>query len=239
MEEGKRESQAGESLPPWDIDAPAETEEAPAGEAQEESEDADPGQSAVCPKCGSPLIIRLTRHGYYLCCSSYPACSYIRTAQLRVSIVKILPGTSCPLCGRPVAVKRSRWAMCIGCTGWPECGFIRTEREESTVLCPSCGRGHLRKHQTSQGKLFFSCDRYPDCSYRVTKRPVARRCIRCGFPIMLVAKGTGGRFLKCARRGCRYREPLTEELARELGLAAPGTDAPSAPRQERIESQGE
>jgi len=112
-------------------------------------------------------------------------------------------------------------------------------REESTVLCPSCGRGHLRKHQTSQGKLFFSCDRYPDCSYRVTKRPVARRCIRCGFPIMLVAKGTGGRFLKCARRGCRYREPLTEELARELGLAAPGTDAPSAPRQERIESQGE
>ena len=143
MEEGKRESQAGESLPPWDIDAPAETEEAPAGEAQEESEDADPGQSAVCPKCGSPLIIRPTRHGYYLCCSSYPACSYIRTAQLRVSIVKILPGTSCPLCGRPVAVKRSRWGMFIGCTGWPECGFIRTEREESTVLCPSCGRGHL------------------------------------------------------------------------------------------------
>ena len=72
-----------------------------------------------CEKCGSPMVIRTSRHGRFMACSAYPKCKNTRNLDTPVEIPDALK--TCEKCGKPMAVRRSKRGMFLGCTGYPEC----------------------------------------------------------------------------------------------------------------------
>jgi DNA topoisomerase-1 len=63
-----------------------------------------------------------------------------------------------------------------------------------------------------RGKIFYGCNRYPDCDYAVWDYPVAKECPECGSKI-LVKKNTRarGEHLACPAKGCKYWEKIDGE----------------------------
>src|SRR5471030_3566617 len=137
-------------------------------------------QNENCPQCGAALVIRSGRHGPFLSCSTYPACEYIRPlkAQTDGHIVKVLDGQFCPKCQATLALRQGRYGMFIGCSHYPECSHTEVidKPEETTLLCPQCGQGHLLQRKSRFGKVFHACDRYPECQFAICNTPVAGAC---------------------------------------------------------------
>ncbi len=107
----------------------------------------------------------------------------------------------CDLCGRPMTVKYGRYGKFIACTGYPECKNIKKIVKDTGVACPKCGKRIIIK-KTRKGKIFYSCEGYPDCDFVSWNQPVNERCPRCGG--LLFRKKTKKSQLYCASDGCGY-----------------------------------
>jgi DNA topoisomerase-1 len=126
----------------------------------------------------------------------------------------------CEECGRPMALRRSRFGTFYGCTGYPECKGIRkigvqAEAPKPTgVACPECGKGEIEEKRSRRGKIFFSCNRYPDCKFALWNRPVPKPCPDCGAPFLVekTTKKTGTRLI-CNTEGCGHTEQVDEPAA--------------------------
>jgi DNA topoisomerase-1 len=79
-----------------------------------------------------------------------------------------------------------------------------------------CGQGQLVQKISRRGKIFYSCDRYPDCKFASWDRPVATPCPQCEAPFV-VEKTTkrAGTVRRCIREGCDYNEQVGEGFALE------------------------
>jgi DNA topoisomerase-1 len=181
----------------------------------------------VCPKDGAFLRLRFGRFGSFLGCSNYPDCDYTRNEEDKPGETPAADGTAvgadgaapevppCELCGKPMSMRRSRFGTFLGCTGYPECKNIRktgpapAAPKPTGVGCPDCGKGMIEEKKSRRGKIFYSCNRYPDCKFALWNKPVATPCPKCAAPF-LVEKTTkkAGTQLLCEREGCGYSEPV-------------------------------
>ena len=57
----------------------------------------------VCPKCGSPLVIRKSKYGEFTACSNYPTCKYIKKEEKKVVEV-----CDCVKCGHKIVERSTR-----------------------------------------------------------------------------------------------------------------------------------
>lgn len=77
-----------------------------------------------CPKCESPLVIRIGRYGKFVACSTFPKCDYTRQHADKADI-------KCPRCGKDIVVKKSRRGKSFyGCSGYPTCTFAAWKKED-------------------------------------------------------------------------------------------------------------
>jgi DNA topoisomerase I len=86
----------------------------------------------ICEKCGSPMIKKLGRYGYFLACSAFPKCRNIKSIPLGKC-----PRKACE--GDIVKKKGQRGRSFFGCTKYPECTFT-TYNEILETPCPKCGK---------------------------------------------------------------------------------------------------
>ncbi|MEW8013366.1 MAG: type I DNA topoisomerase [Candidatus Sedimenticola endophacoides] len=169
-----------------------------------------------CPECGSPLSIRLGRHGRFVGCTNYPTCSYTRDLDVtqREQEPETVEGRNCPDCDSTLVIKRGKYGKFIGCSGYPGCRYIEPmEKPEDTgVTCPKCANGSLMKRKSRRGKIFYSCATYPRCDYATWNEPLAEPCPRCGWPI-LTLKTTKRRGTEkvCPQKECGFCEPVDGE----------------------------
>ena len=77
--------------------------------------------------------------------------------------------------------------------------------KETGVPCPECGKGKIVERKSKRGKVFYGCDRYPDCGFVLWNKPVPKPCPDCKSPY-LVEKTTkkDGHRLLCEQEGCGY-----------------------------------
>lgn len=68
----------------------------------------DADSKFICPKCGSPMIIKLSRGGKFLSCSKYPECDGSLTME-GVEIKKDEPIGTSPETGEPIYMKIGRF----------------------------------------------------------------------------------------------------------------------------------
>lgn len=194
---------------------------ASAGEAMPNVKREGLATDEICPQCSSPLRMRFGRYGTFLGCSNYPECTYTRNPeesaeQAAASADAAAEVPPCEKCGKPMALKRSRFGTFLGCTGYPECKNIRklgkpAVAKSTGVPCPDCGQGVIEEKQSRRGKIFFSCNRYPDCKFALWDRPVAIPCPQCAAPFLVekTTKKLGTRRL-CRKEGCGYSEQVEE-----------------------------
>lgn len=111
----------------------------------------------VCEKCGSPMIKKLGRYGFFLACSSFPEC--------RNS--KAIPLGDCPREGCDGKIiskkKKRRGREFYGCTNYPDCDFVTWDRP-TEFKCPKCNKFLVEKTDKVHGTYKLCID--PQCGYK-------------------------------------------------------------------------
>jgi DNA topoisomerase-1 len=168
-----------------------------------------------CPKCGAQLSIRLGKRGRFIGCTAYPGCDYTRNLHDDASTEpQIVADRKCPECESDLVIKVGRYGKFIGCSGYPNCKYMEPlEKPKDTgVACPKCKQGNILQRKSRRGKIFYSCQRYPDCDYAIWNEPVAEPCPKCNWPILSI-KTTKSRGTEkvCPQKNCGFVEPYEAE----------------------------
>ncbi|SDN99692.1 DNA topoisomerase I [Desulfonauticus submarinus] len=171
-----------------------------------------------CSKCGNPMLVKFGKNGPFLACSNYPKCkntsNFKRTENGEIVLIKPeeqppkIVG-KCPKCGNPVVEKKARTgARFLACSNYPKCNY--TASYSTKVPCPEQGcDGELVERSTKKGKIFYACSNYPKCKFAVWNYPVAQKCPKCGFSILVKKESKArGEYLACPVKGCRYWEKI-------------------------------
>jgi DNA topoisomerase-1 len=165
----------------------------------------------ACPECGKPLAIKLGKRGKFIACTGFKeGCKYTRNLENVAGEEAVEPEVSeekCDKCGQPMLIKSGRYGKYLACSGYPACKNIQplNKPKGTGVACPECKEGELTEKKSRYGKLFYSCNRYPDCKFALWDPPVHQPCPKCGFPVLVkkVYKKKG-EFLKCPKEGCDW-----------------------------------
>ncbi len=165
-----------------------------------------------CPECGQPLVVKLGKRGKFIACSGFKeGCKYTRNIDQEGGTEVAEPVVSdekCEKCGAAMLVKDGRFGKYLACSGYPACKNIQPliKPKSTGVVCPECKEGELTEKKSRFGKLFYSCNRYPQCKFALWDLPVEQPCPKCGFPL-LVKKiyKRKGEFLKCPKEGCDWQ----------------------------------
>ena len=121
----------------------------------------------VCPKCGKPLVKRMSRRGPFLGCSGFPKCRHIANlakdegeASEKPAQEEIMP---CPAegCTGTIVRKKSRYGDFYACNRYPECRY-NLPGKPLEQKCPKCNSILVEKQYRgkSQGVKCMneSCD---------------------------------------------------------------------------------
>ena len=158
---------------------------------------------AVCERCGSKMIKRWGKRGYFLACSSYPQCRYTREVEGNEEN-QVETEAKCEKCGSPMVIKNGKFGRFLACSNYPTCKFTRSL--DTGVRCPQEGcDGVIVERKTRKGRTFYSCANYPNCTYALWDKPVPEKCPQCGFPFLIEKLGKGGVMKRCPQKECGYR----------------------------------
>ena len=127
-----------------------------------------PKETFICPECGKGHLVPRTaargknKGNTFYGCLNYPKC--------RTIVDGIPTNEVCRSCGSMMLKDENGNLHC-----YRRCNEAKIESpkieevkaEETNVLCPKCGKGHLMKRVASKGKnqgtTFFGCSRFPKC----------------------------------------------------------------------------
>jgi DNA topoisomerase-1 len=116
----------------------------------------------------------------------------------------------CEKCGRHMVYKMGRFGKFLACSGFPDCRNTKPIVKDIGVTCPKCKEGRVVERRSKKGRVFFGCDRYPDCDFVSWDKPAPAPCPDCGS--MLVEKRSkNGVTVQCTV--CDFKEELKEEPA--------------------------
>jgi DNA topoisomerase-1 len=156
----------------------------------------------LCERCGSKMVKRWGKRGYFLACSSYPKCRYTREVEENNRTEEV--NVRCDQCGSPMVIKEGKFGRFLACSNYPKCKF--TKSLETGVRCPQEGcEGALVERRTRKGRTFYSCSNYPTCTYALWERPVPEKCPQCNFPFLVEKEGKRGVTRRCPQKECGYR----------------------------------
>ncbi len=184
----------------------------------------DAPESIKCPKCGSKMIIKLSRGGKFYSCSKYPDCD----GALMLDGTELKgpkeTGELCPLCGDlpagrqgkkkkesgklVVKERRDGSGTFISCSRYPKCKFIKKDEAEEAkkrtgILCPVCKTGDISERRGRFG-IFYSCSNYPNCKFAIKAKPTGKICKECGS---LMMEGTKTIPERCSNKACKMHNP--------------------------------
>ncbi len=159
-----------------------------------------------CPKCGSPVVIKLGRFGKFKACSNYPDCKHTEPLGDEKKLEEEYSGKMCPDCGKPLIVKRGRFGAFLGCSGYPDCKHITPIVKDTGVACSACGKGKIIEKKSRYGKTFYACDQYPACKNAYWSKPTGEKCPTCDAMLVYGAKNT----IRCSAKGCGFKKENEE-----------------------------
>jgi DNA topoisomerase-1 len=163
----------------------------------------------VCAKCGKPMVIKVGRFGKFLACTGYPECK--TTKPFGDEAKEVLPpelsNEKCEKCGSAMQLKRGRFGAFLGCSNYPTCKNIKAIEKKIGVQCPKCKQGELVQKKSKRGKMFYSCNRYPDCDQAFWEKPTGEVCPKCSQLVVFAAKG----MVKCSSKECDFKKEKEEE----------------------------
>lgn len=112
-------------------------------------------------------------------------------------------GIDCEQCGSPMVYKMGKFGKFVACSNFPECRHTKPIVKEIGVKCPRCHEGNIIERSSKKRRIFYGCDRFPECDFVSWDKPLARSCPKCDS--MLVEKKLKkGVQVQCME--CDYKE---------------------------------
>ena len=119
-------------------------------------------------------------------------------------------GFDCDVCGSPMVIKLGRYGKFYACSNFPECHNTKAITKEIGVTCPLCHKGQVIERKTKRNRIFYGCDRYPECEFPSWDKPVGRDCPKSGdFLVEKKVRG-GGKQVICSNEKCDYKEEVVK-----------------------------
>ncbi|MCR8845438.1 type I DNA topoisomerase [Paenibacillus sp. SC116] len=113
----------------------------------------------------------------------------------------------CEKCGRHFVYKIGRFGKFLACSGFPDCRNAKPIVKDTGVACPTCNEGKLVERRSKKGRVFYGCDRYPECDHVMWDKPSSKPCPSCG-KLMVEKRSKQGTKLQCTQ--CDHNEVLQE-----------------------------
>jgi len=114
----------------------------------------------------------------------------------------------CEKCGKPLVYKLGRFGKFLACSGFPDCRNTKPIVKDIGVTCPKCKEGHVVERRSKKGRVFYGCDRYPECDFVSWDRPSPKPCPKCDSLLVIKRNKQGGK-LQCT--ACDYTEAIEEQ----------------------------
>ena len=113
----------------------------------------------------------------------------------------------CPKCGKNLIIRFGRFGKFYACSGFPECKHTDSLEKKQTDLgikCPKCIQGDLIQKTTKRKKIFYACNRYPDCDFALWDKPTGERCDKCdSLLVEKFSKKSKAPQIKCSNKECK------------------------------------
>ena len=130
----------------------------------------------------------------------------VEKAEAEMQEVEIEPeyaGVDCEECGHPMVYKMGRYGKFMACSNFPDCRNTKPIVKDIGVKCPTCHEGNIVERKSKKRRIFYGCDRFPDCEFVSWDKPIERKCPKCEN--MLVEKKLKkGIQVQCVN--CDYKE---------------------------------
>ena len=112
-------------------------------------------------------------------------------------------GEDCDQCGNPMVFKMGRYGKFMACSNFPDCRNTKAIVKEIGVKCPKCEEGNIIERKSKKRRIFYGCDRFPECDFLSWDKPLARNCPKCD-KFLVEKKLKKGVQVQCTE--CDYKE---------------------------------
>jgi DNA topoisomerase-1 len=192
----------------------------------------------VCSECGSKMLKRWSKNGWFLGCSAYPKCKTTQDlgpdGEGTTPIPVRMTDYKCDKCGKPMVIKTGRYGEFLSCTGYPGCKNAKPV--PIGIDCPKCGGDIIEiKSRRRGGKSFYGCSNYSaehiKCDFKLWQKPIKEPCPQCGAKFLVFAGGKKNPVLACQTAECGFKKPIDEATlaAGPLGPRMPPPESASPP----------
>lgn len=163
-----------------------------------------------CPKCGKKMLVKNSRFGtQFLGCSGYPECKTMMPLSGEQAPEPEKSDEKCEKCNSEMVIKVGPYGRYLQCTN-DDCKNRKRIVVTTGVKCPKDGcDGEIVERKSRFGKIFYGCNKYPDCDFVLWNPPTGDICPKCKSLLVkkVLKKGT---FIQCSKKECDH-SVLVEE----------------------------
>ena len=163
----------------------------------------------TCPNCGKPMVVRTSRWGtQFLGCSGYPECKTMMSlnADTEEEIKDKPVEEKCEKCGGEMVQKTGPYGQYLECTA---CKNRKSLHKSIGVKCPKCG-GDVIMRKSKRGRVFYGCNKYPNCDFVSWDEPLNEKCPECGSILVKKVTKKAEKHV-CSNKDCTYVKEITND----------------------------
>ncbi|MET3644289.1 type I DNA topoisomerase [Streptococcus gallinaceus] len=123
--------------------------------------------------------------------------SKAETEMEKIQIKDEPAGFDCDVCGHSMVIKLGRFGKFYACSNFPDCRNTKQITKEIGVVCPDCQKGQVIERKSKRNRIFYGCDRYPECEFTSWDKPVGRACPKCDHYLVEKKVRGGGKQVIC------------------------------------------
>ena len=145
-----------------------------------------------------------------------PFAEDLKVAEEKIPHVEIpleVSDVPCDKCGKMMVIREGRFGKFLACPGFPDCRNTKPILVKIGVKCPKCG-GELIERKTKTGKIFYGCEKYPDCDFTTWDKPLNEACGKCGGMLVEHVERNGRKQKFCSNPECADARPVRPSAAK-------------------------
>ncbi len=125
----------------------------------------------------------------------------------KIKVADTVSDEFCLRCGSPLVYKFGRYGRFLACSKFPECSYTKPITVSTGVKCPKCHEGDIVERKSKRGRVFYGCERYPQCDFTVWDKPINEVCPVCGSLMVEKTYKNGTVKKYCSNESCSTRPP--------------------------------
>lgn len=109
--------------------------------------------------------------------------------------------------GTMMVIREGRFGKFLACPNFPKCRNTKPILHPIGVKCPKCGADILER-KSKTGKVFYGCEKYPECDYTTWDKPLNEKCPDCGAMMVEHVERNGSKRKFCSNPECSKARPV-------------------------------